>query len=109
MMIDDGRRAYIHRSAFGGSGNLTPGLRLRVIVKPDQRNPGKWMVGEVQSSNATVATTPTDQGQSFQGMDLASVSAISSLLGVGLGDFRLANTDSDQKQHDPGTLSVAKR
>jgi len=49
MAIDDGRRAYIHRSAIGGSGSLVVGMRLRVDLKPDPRNPGKWCVAQVRS------------------------------------------------------------
>eukprot|EP00927_Polykrikos_kofoidii_P085527 TRINITY_DN9330_c0_g1_i1.p1 TRINITY_DN9330_c0_g1~~TRINITY_DN9330_c0_g1_i1.p1 ORF type:complete len:551 (+),score=96.51 TRINITY_DN9330_c0_g1_i1:137-1789(+) len=45
-----GKRAYIHRSAFGGSGDLTLGQRLKVKIKEDQWNPGKWMVSKVTSN-----------------------------------------------------------
>mmetsp|Transcript_2716 Transcript_2716/g.8303 ORF Transcript_2716/g.8303 Transcript_2716/m.8303 type:complete len:688 (-) Transcript_2716:111-2174(-) len=47
--MDDGRRAYVHRNAFGGKGSLTVGARMSVTTKPDPRNPGKWCVGEVRS------------------------------------------------------------
>mmetsp|Transcript_114875 Transcript_114875/g.199006 ORF Transcript_114875/g.199006 Transcript_114875/m.199006 type:complete len:467 (-) Transcript_114875:49-1449(-) len=40
--MDDGRRAYVHRTALGGTGSLTVGLRVQVLLKPDLRNPGKW-------------------------------------------------------------------
>merc|ERR1712187_108394 len=51
VQLDDGRRAYIHRSVFGGSGALTIGQRLRVRTDPDVRNPGKWCVGSILSSD----------------------------------------------------------
>jgi len=47
MSMQDGRRAYIHRSAFGGVGSLATGMSLQVTTKPDPRNPGKWCVAEV--------------------------------------------------------------
>jgi len=43
---DDGRRVYVHHSAFG-SGNLSIGERLSMVVSPDQRNPGKLMTQNV--------------------------------------------------------------
>merc|ERR1712107_302054 len=43
VQLQDGRRAYVHHSAFG-SGNLTVGEQVFVTVCPDQRNAGKWMV-----------------------------------------------------------------
>ncbi|CAK0803000.1 unnamed protein product [Prorocentrum cordatum] len=45
--MEDGRRAYIHRSMFGGAGSLAVGSRLLVSTRPDSRNPGKLCVGEV--------------------------------------------------------------
>merc|ERR1719183_124609 len=45
--LDDGRRAYIHRAAFGGNGDLIVGQRITVTVKPDARNPGKICVDQV--------------------------------------------------------------
>jgi len=53
LQLEDGRRAYIHRSSFGGAGSLPLGARLRVIVSPDIRNPGKWSVAEVESCEAS--------------------------------------------------------
>merc|ERR1712232_1303600 len=56
LMMDDGRRAYIHRSMLGLSqgSNLPLGFRLRVTTGPDPRNPGKWcvetVIGSVQDS-----------------------------------------------------------
>jgi len=48
LQMDDAKRAYVHRSALGGALGLTVGQRLRVILKPDSRNPGKWMVHDVK-------------------------------------------------------------
>eukprot|EP00927_Polykrikos_kofoidii_P019313 TRINITY_DN19016_c0_g1_i1.p1 TRINITY_DN19016_c0_g1~~TRINITY_DN19016_c0_g1_i1.p1 ORF type:complete len:567 (-),score=121.97 TRINITY_DN19016_c0_g1_i1:59-1759(-) len=48
--IEGGKRAYIHRSSFGGSGDLVLGQRLTVKIKEDQRNSGKWMVSKVTSN-----------------------------------------------------------
>lgn len=53
LQLEDGRRAYVHRSSFGGAGSLPVGARLRVIVGPDVRNPGKWSVAEVESCEAS--------------------------------------------------------
>jgi len=53
IQLDDGRKLYIHRSAFGGVGGLAVGSRIRVTTKPDIRNPGKWMAGQVMSSDGT--------------------------------------------------------
>jgi|EP00927_Polykrikos_kofoidii_P059564 cold shock CspA family protein len=47
LAMDDGRRVYVHRSRFGGTGNLVVGQRLRVTTQPDPRNPGKWCVDQV--------------------------------------------------------------
>jgi len=47
MTMEDGRRAYIHRSVLGGSVSLVVGQVLQVSMRPDPRNPGKWSVGEV--------------------------------------------------------------
>jgi len=47
VQLDDGRRAYIHRTAFGETGSLPVGTRLVVRVKEDSRNPGKWCVDKV--------------------------------------------------------------
>jgi cold shock CspA family protein len=47
VLMDDKRRAFIHRNTFGGQGDLLLGMRLRVITQPDPRNPGKWCVGEI--------------------------------------------------------------
>lgn len=47
VLMDDKRRAYVHRNTFGGQGDLLVGMRLRVTTKPDPRNPGKWCVGEI--------------------------------------------------------------
>mmetsp|Transcript_59912 Transcript_59912/g.188141 ORF Transcript_59912/g.188141 Transcript_59912/m.188141 type:complete len:114 (+) Transcript_59912:588-929(+) len=47
LSMADGRRAYIHRNVFGGSGSLVIGMVMQVTLKPDPRNPGKWCVGEV--------------------------------------------------------------
>lgn len=38
----DGRRVYVHHTAFGG-GDLEVGERVTVDVVPDQRNAGKFM------------------------------------------------------------------
>merc|ERR1712242_129294 len=55
LSMTDGRRAYIHRNSFGGTGSLVVGMGLQVTTKPDPRNPGKWSVGEVL--NVLAATT----------------------------------------------------
>eukprot|EP00927_Polykrikos_kofoidii_P065062 TRINITY_DN60859_c0_g1_i1.p1 TRINITY_DN60859_c0_g1~~TRINITY_DN60859_c0_g1_i1.p1 ORF type:complete len:660 (+),score=132.55 TRINITY_DN60859_c0_g1_i1:150-2129(+) len=47
LTMDDGRRVYVHRNSFGGSGSLVLGSRMQVTVKPDPRNPGKWSVDQV--------------------------------------------------------------
>lgn len=47
VLMDDKRRAFVHRNTFGGQGDLLVGMRLRVTTKPDPRNLGKWCVGEI--------------------------------------------------------------
>eukprot|EP00419_Tripos_fusus_P026572 CAMPEP_0172715194 /NCGR_PEP_ID=MMETSP1074-20121228/67400_1 /TAXON_ID=2916 /ORGANISM="Ceratium fusus, Strain PA161109" /LENGTH=492 /DNA_ID=CAMNT_0013539747 /DNA_START=85 /DNA_END=1563 /DNA_ORIENTATION=+ len=47
VLMDDKRRAFIHRNTFGGHGDLLLGMRLRVVTQPDPRNPGKWCVGDI--------------------------------------------------------------
>jgi len=47
VLMDNKRRAFIHRNTFGGQGDLLLGMRLRVITQPDPRNPGKWCVGDI--------------------------------------------------------------
>eukprot|EP00927_Polykrikos_kofoidii_P079004 TRINITY_DN757_c0_g1_i1.p1 TRINITY_DN757_c0_g1~~TRINITY_DN757_c0_g1_i1.p1 ORF type:complete len:669 (+),score=97.62 TRINITY_DN757_c0_g1_i1:85-2007(+) len=47
LAMDDGRRVYVHRSRFGGTGSLAVGQRLRVTTQLDPRNPGKWCVDQV--------------------------------------------------------------
>merc|ERR1712113_1008275 len=60
--MNDGRRAYIHRSAFGGSGSLSIGMRLRVTIQEDTRNPGKWSVGKVVMEVPTMTDLPSVTG-----------------------------------------------
>lgn len=47
VLLDDGRRAYIHRSALGGTGSLVVGSRLSCTVQEDKRNPGKWCIDKI--------------------------------------------------------------
>jgi len=54
ILLHDGRKLYVHRSAFGGTGGLMVGSRLRVAVKPDTRNPGKWCAAQVIAADGTV-------------------------------------------------------
>merc|ERR1712224_847616 len=46
ISIGDGRRAYVHHTAFGG-GSLILGARCDVIVVEDPINPGKWKVTQL--------------------------------------------------------------
>lgn len=54
VQTDDGRRVYVHHSAFG-SGNLAVGERVSVLVIPDQRNPGKLMAQTLARDGGLVA------------------------------------------------------
>eukprot|EP00927_Polykrikos_kofoidii_P050415 TRINITY_DN44331_c0_g1_i1.p1 TRINITY_DN44331_c0_g1~~TRINITY_DN44331_c0_g1_i1.p1 ORF type:complete len:644 (+),score=89.35 TRINITY_DN44331_c0_g1_i1:144-2075(+) len=56
MTMDDGRRVYIHRSAFGGAGSLVIGSRLQVTTKADTKNPGKWSVDKVVGGDVADAS-----------------------------------------------------
>jgi len=55
---DDGKRAYIHRSHFGGTGDLHVGQRLKVKINRDSRNPDKLCVSKVVSMTAEAAEMP---------------------------------------------------
>merc|ERR1711933_443937 len=70
LNLDSGRRAYIHRSALGGTGSLTVGMKLQVTVVPDTRNPGKICVGKVVSSEDGLdfdVSEPPGKRQRFSG------------------------------------------
>eukprot|EP00927_Polykrikos_kofoidii_P065242 TRINITY_DN61024_c0_g1_i1.p1 TRINITY_DN61024_c0_g1~~TRINITY_DN61024_c0_g1_i1.p1 ORF type:complete len:539 (-),score=126.09 TRINITY_DN61024_c0_g1_i1:78-1616(-) len=62
MLMDDARRVYVHRSHLGGSGSLIVGQRLRVITRPDARNPGKWCVAQVKAEIAQAPASPALPG-----------------------------------------------
>uniref|UniRef100_A0A7S2CW83 Cold-shock domain-containing protein n=1 Tax=Alexandrium andersonii TaxID=327968 RepID=A0A7S2CW83_9DINO len=47
LQVSDGRRAYVHASAFG-QGNLTPGDLVNVVVVEDPQCPGKWQAKFLQ-------------------------------------------------------------
>jgi len=53
VQLEDGRRAYVHHSAFG-SGNLLLGEQVFVTVAPDRRNAGKWMVTSMERDENAV-------------------------------------------------------
>mmetsp|Transcript_125584 Transcript_125584/g.217741 ORF Transcript_125584/g.217741 Transcript_125584/m.217741 type:complete len:468 (+) Transcript_125584:47-1450(+) len=53
--LDDGRRAYVHRSAMGGAGDLVVGTRVQVNLKSDPVNPGKWSVASLSYMSASQA------------------------------------------------------
>merc|ERR1740121_2942018 len=59
ITLDDGRRAYVHHSCFGG-GNLELGQRLMVCTKPDSRDPQKLCVSEIRCDDGKVANAPPD-------------------------------------------------
>jgi len=63
LTMTDGRRAYIHRNSFGGTGSLVVGMGLQVTTKPDPRNPGKWCVGEVLNVLAVTPEEPAPKRQ----------------------------------------------
>eukprot|EP00927_Polykrikos_kofoidii_P069407 TRINITY_DN6486_c0_g1_i2.p1 TRINITY_DN6486_c0_g1~~TRINITY_DN6486_c0_g1_i2.p1 ORF type:complete len:623 (+),score=119.54 TRINITY_DN6486_c0_g1_i2:54-1871(+) len=54
LTMDDSRRVYVHRNAFGGAGSLVVGSRMQVTVKPDSRNPGKWSADQVIAGDIAV-------------------------------------------------------
>merc|ERR1712190_439654 len=62
LRLDDGRKVYIHASKFGG-GDLSVGMRLRVLVEADPRNPGKFSVGEVLGEETVVSQNRPVQAQ----------------------------------------------
>jgi len=68
VAMDDGRRVYIHHSVFGG-GDLQVGQRLKVMTKPDARNPGKWCV-------ANVRTDTLEAGRANQGPPLLAATVV---------------------------------
>eukprot|EP00927_Polykrikos_kofoidii_P078168 TRINITY_DN7501_c1_g1_i1.p1 TRINITY_DN7501_c1_g1~~TRINITY_DN7501_c1_g1_i1.p1 ORF type:complete len:648 (-),score=111.37 TRINITY_DN7501_c1_g1_i1:120-2063(-) len=79
MLLDDGRRAYVHGSVLGGGSNLVVGQRLRVRTRPDSRNAGKWCVAEVKAELATGAAVP---GQSTALTDKSIVELLGALAGA---------------------------
>merc|ERR1712083_93872 len=58
LNMEDGRRAYIHRSMFGGTGSLAVGTSLLVSTRPDSRNPGKICVDEVLAGDIIYSRDP---------------------------------------------------
>jgi len=59
ITLDDGRRAYVHHSCFGG-GNLELGQRLMVCTKPDSRDPQKLCVSEIRCDDGKSANAPPE-------------------------------------------------
>lgn len=54
LMMGDGQRVYIHRSVFGGSGDLRMGQEMQVTTQPDVRNRGKCTVKEVLAIDGVI-------------------------------------------------------
>lgn len=127
LMMDDGRRAFIHRSMLGqhpGQGP-TVGSRLRVTIKPDPRNPGKWTVDRVlgqpleaaacaaapagSTANGTVASWNEDGGYGFLDMEDGRRAYIHrSMFGgtgsLAVGSCLLVSTRPDSR--NPGKICV---
>lgn len=57
LELVDGRRVYVHHSAFGG-GSLTTGEVCEVAVASDRMNPGKWRAAAVRGT--AVVPRPPD-------------------------------------------------
>lgn len=53
VSLEDGRRAYVHHSVFGG-GSLTAGHACHVVLLPDRVNVGKWMVAAIQGDEQLI-------------------------------------------------------
>lgn len=47
IMLNDGRRVYVHSSAFGG-GEMVPGLTVNCVLRENLRHPGKLSAVDVQ-------------------------------------------------------------
>jgi len=62
VQLDDGRRAFLHRSAFGAHATPSPGWRLRVLTRPDGKNPGKWQVSVVKATNEEPLSSLSPEG-----------------------------------------------
>eukprot|EP00928_Gymnodinium_smaydae_P011771 TRINITY_DN14310_c0_g1_i1.p1 TRINITY_DN14310_c0_g1~~TRINITY_DN14310_c0_g1_i1.p1 ORF type:complete len:290 (-),score=54.79 TRINITY_DN14310_c0_g1_i1:290-1159(-) len=60
ISFDDGRRAYVHKSACGDS-SLLDGQRVMGIIVEDATNPGKWQATDVVGV-VSVDTTGRTQG-----------------------------------------------
>eukprot|EP00927_Polykrikos_kofoidii_P057502 TRINITY_DN5163_c0_g1_i2.p1 TRINITY_DN5163_c0_g1~~TRINITY_DN5163_c0_g1_i2.p1 ORF type:complete len:619 (+),score=83.93 TRINITY_DN5163_c0_g1_i2:209-2065(+) len=82
VQLEDGRRAYIHSSSFGG-GDLVIESRLRVITKQDPRNAGKWCVSEVRAEMTADGSTPVlpHVGEELASIDLKSEQGPPRILG----------------------------
>lgn len=59
IQFSDGRRAYVHNSAAGGS-SLLAGQEVTGLVAPDPKNPGKW---QAQSVERKVSLAPDGSGR----------------------------------------------
>merc|ERR1712232_1018677 len=60
LVTDDGRKAYIHHSTFGG-GSLTQGCACEAILSPDRINSGKWMVAAIRGNDELII--PPDEAR----------------------------------------------
>lgn len=58
VVLDDGRKAYVHRSGMGDLWDLVEGQRVQVKVKEDQRNFGKLAVSQLTLSEGGAAAMP---------------------------------------------------
>jgi len=65
IQIDDGRRAYVHHSAFGG-GNLEIGALISFALVPDAQNPGKWSAVDVRLGPKASAGWAAEAGNGFR-------------------------------------------
>lgn len=59
IQFSDGRRAYVHNSAAGGS-SLLAGQEVTGLLAPDPKNPGKWQAQEVERK---VSLAPDGSGR----------------------------------------------
>ena len=58
VSLDEGGKAYLHRSLLGAGAALGEGFeigrQIRVTLKPDEKNPGKWAVDTIRDDKPDI-------------------------------------------------------
>jgi hypothetical protein len=79
VSLDEGGKAYLHRSLLGAGAALGEGFeigrQIRVTLKPDEKNPGKWAVDTIRDDKPDIdeATVKAAAGIGMTGVADESV------------------------------------